>query len=188
MPNTKAIKFEAVPATACWGIENCKEFFFLAMTRKPFLLRLKLVPSTTKTTIFFLDSSGVVSRTFDQWRDMLNDAYKLIKSLRAEHFESRAKTRKSLGEKEKAESYCLNATFSLDLTQAELHEAQEAMNAMSLSRASESAGKEHKMQTCKKGISTRLLSRSLGKTALRGFGRREPLAIKPACRGHRRLR
>ncbi len=27
VPNTKARKFELVPATACWGIENCKDLF-----------------------------------------------------------------------------------------------------------------------------------------------------------------
>jgi hypothetical protein len=27
VPNSKDRKFEAVPATACWGIENCKELF-----------------------------------------------------------------------------------------------------------------------------------------------------------------
>ncbi len=39
---------------------------------------------------------------------MLNDAYKIIESLRAELFKSRVETQTALGEKEKAESECLN--------------------------------------------------------------------------------
>ncbi len=53
-------------------------------------------------------SCGVVSRTLDHWRNMLDDAYKLIESLRAEVFKSRAQTQKALSEKEKAENDCLN--------------------------------------------------------------------------------
>jgi hypothetical protein len=65
---------------------------------------------------------------------MLDDAFKLIESLRAKFFKSRSETQKALGEKEKAESDCLNATLKLDQTQAKLYEAQEAMNAMSKDR------------------------------------------------------
>jgi hypothetical protein len=65
---------------------------------------------------------------------MLNDAFKLIESLRSELFRSRAETQKALGEKEKAESECLNAKLKLDQAQATLLEAQEAMNAMSKDR------------------------------------------------------
>ncbi len=62
---------------------------------------------------------------------MLDDAFKLIESLRAELFKSRAETQKALGEKEKAESERINAKLKLDQVQATLLEAQEAMNAMS---------------------------------------------------------
>jgi hypothetical protein len=70
-------------------------------------------------------SSGIVSRTLEHWRDLLDDASRLIESLRAELFksraeaqeallksraeaqealaESRSETQKALNEKEKAE-------------------------------------------------------------------------------------
>ncbi len=34
MPNTKTRKFEGVPATACWGIQNCKELFGLGSDKE----------------------------------------------------------------------------------------------------------------------------------------------------------
>ncbi len=94
------------------------------------------------------------------------DAFKLIKSLRAELFKSRAETQQALGEKAKAESECINAKLKLDQAQASLLEAQQAMNAMSkdrrsnLERALEAATKGIKMQTCRKELSAKLLSRS----------------------------
>ncbi len=66
---------------------------------------------------FLFGSSGIVSLTLDHWRDLLNDAFKLIESLRAELFKSRAKTQKALGEKEKAESECIHAKLKLDLAE-----------------------------------------------------------------------
>jgi hypothetical protein len=102
---------------------------------------------------------------------MLNDAYKIIESLRAELFKSRAKTQTELCEKEKAESKCLNAKLKLDQEQATLLEVQEAMNAMlkdqrrNLEQAFETAAKGIQMQTCMKELSAGLLSRSPGKTA-----------------------
>ncbi len=53
-PNPKDLEFNPVPATTCWGNENCKELFGLAMTRKLFLLHLKQKP--VKTTIFFSEA------------------------------------------------------------------------------------------------------------------------------------
>jgi transposase len=100
---------------------------------------------------------------------MLDDAFKLIESLRAELFKSRAKIQKALGEKEKAESERINATLKLDQAQATLLE--KAMNAMSknrrrnLERAFETATRGNKIQTCRKELYARLLSRSPGKTA-----------------------
>ncbi len=68
-------------------------------------------------------SSGIVSRTLDHWRELLDDAFKLIESLRAELFKSRAEAQKALGEKEKAESECIHAKLKLD------DSAQEALHA-----------------------------------------------------------
>ena len=44
---------------------------------------------------------------------LLDDDNKLIESLRAELFKSRAETQKALAEKEKAQSECTNATLKL---------------------------------------------------------------------------
>ena len=99
----------------------------------PFLgksISLSTCTDDTKSNLLF-GSSGIVSRTLDHWRDLLDAAFKLIESLRAELFKSRAETQKALGEKEKAESECINAKLKLDQVQASLLEAQEAMNAMS---------------------------------------------------------
>jgi hypothetical protein len=60
---------------------------------------------------------------------LLDDAFKLIESLRAELFKSRAEAQKTLGEKEKAESECINAKRKLDQMQARLDRAQEALHA-----------------------------------------------------------
>ena len=126
VPNTKKRNFEAVPATACWGIENCKELFGLGNDKEATSAAFEAGTSENKNNILF-GSSGIVSRTLDHWRDMLNDAFKLIESLRAELFKSRAETQKALGEKEKAESERINATLKLDQAQATLLETQEAM-------------------------------------------------------------
>ncbi len=66
--------------------------------------------SDNKNKLFF-DNNGIVSRTLDLWRDMLNDADKLIESLRAELFKWRAKTQKALVKKQKAESGDIHATL-----------------------------------------------------------------------------
>ncbi len=63
---------------------------------------------------------------------MLNDAYKLIESLRAELFKSRAETQKALCEKEKAEGECINAKLKLDQAQATLLEARHCPDAVYL--------------------------------------------------------
>ncbi len=51
---------------------------------------------------------------------MLDDAFKLIESLRAELFKSCAEAQKALGEKEKAESECIHSKLKLDQMQARL--------------------------------------------------------------------
>ncbi len=87
---------------------------------------------------------------------MLNDADRLIESLRAELFKSRAEaqeallksraegqealavsraeTQKALAEKEKAESECVVAALKLDQTQARLDTAQDSLNRMAKDR------------------------------------------------------
>ena len=49
-------------------------------------------------------SGGMLSRMLEYWEGLLDDAFKLIESLRAELFKSRAETQEVLGEKEKAEA------------------------------------------------------------------------------------
>ena len=46
----------------------------------------------------FFGSSGIVYRTLDHWRDLLDEAFKLIESLRAELFKSRAEAQQALAE------------------------------------------------------------------------------------------
>jgi hypothetical protein len=82
-PSTKARKFEAVPATACWGIENCKELFGLGNDKEAISAASEARTGENKNNFLF-GSSWVVSWTLDHWRDMLNDAFKLIESLDAE--------------------------------------------------------------------------------------------------------
>ncbi len=128
MPNTKPRKFEGVPATACWGIENYKELFCLGSDKEALSAAFEAGTDDTKGNLLF-GSSGIVSRTLDHWREWLDDAFKLIKSLRAELFKSRAEAQKALGEKEKAESECIHAKLKLDQMQARLDSAQEALHA-----------------------------------------------------------
>jgi hypothetical protein len=124
-----------------------------------------------------------VSRTLDHWEALLNDAFKLIESLRAELFKSRAETEKALNEKDKAQSECTHATLKLEQTQTKLDDAQKALDAMAKGRraraaqeAFDAADNEHGMRGVKKGIATMLLSRSQGKTLMERLkARRTPL-------------
>ena len=129
VPNQKERDFRAVPATACWGIENCKELFGLVNDKEALSAAFEAGTGENKKNLLF-GSSGLVSRTLDHWRELLDDAFKLIESLRAELFKSRAETQKALGEKEKAESKCIHATLKLDLTLARLDTAQKVLDAM----------------------------------------------------------
>jgi hypothetical protein len=65
-------------------------------------------------------SSGIVSRTLDHWRALLDDAFMRIENLSTELFKSRAETQKALAEKEKAERECIHAKLKLDQMQANL--------------------------------------------------------------------
>ncbi len=85
MPNEKDRDFKAVPATACWGIQNCKELFGLGTdkTHKSAISAAFEAGTAENKNNLLFGSSGIVSRTLDHWRDMLDDAFKLIESLRA---------------------------------------------------------------------------------------------------------
>jgi hypothetical protein len=133
----------------CWGIENCKELFGLGNDKEDISAVSEAGTGDNKSNLLF-GSRGIVSLTLNHWKHMLNDAYKLIDSLRTELFKLRSETQKALGEKEKTESKCINAKLKLDQAQATLLEAQEAMNAMSkdlrkrdLIKVFEAAEKEH---------------------------------------------
>ncbi len=75
-----------------------------------------------------------MSHTLDHWRELFDDAFKLIESLRAELFKSRAETQKALGEKEKAQSECIHAKLKSNQIQAQLDNAQEALHARAQDR------------------------------------------------------
>ena len=128
VPNTKKRNFEGVPASACWGMENCKELFGLRSDKEALSAAFEAGTDDTKGNLLF-GSSGIVSRTLDHWRELLDDAFKLIESLRAELFKSRAEAQKALGEKEKAESEFIHAKLKLDQMQARLDSAEEALHA-----------------------------------------------------------
>jgi hypothetical protein len=132
-PNTKARKFEGVPAETCWGIENCRELFGCANDKEALSAAFEAGNGDNNKNLLF-GSSGIVSRTLDHWKDLLEDAFKLIDSLRTELFRSRAETEKAIREKEQAESDRLHATLKLDQTQARLDTAQKALDEMAKDR------------------------------------------------------
>jgi hypothetical protein len=171
VPNTKKRNFEGVPATACWGIENCKELFGLGSDKEALSAAFEAGTSDNKANLLF-GSSGIVSRRLDHWRALLDDAFKLIENLRAELFKSRAETQKALGEKEKAERECIHAKLKLDQMQANLDDAQ-ALHARAQDRrarevegAFDQAEKEYGIRKAKAAITAGLLSRSPGKNTM----------------------
>ena len=200
VPNTKRRNFEGVPATACWGIENCKELFGLGSDKEALSAAFEAGTDDNKGNLLF-GSSGIVSRTLDHWRDLLDDAFKLIESLRAELFklrseaqealaESRAETQKALAEthnalaeKEKAEGERLHAVLKLGQTQARLDDAQKALDTRVNDRQSravqgafDAAESALGMRLAAKGIAEKLLSLSPGKTPMERLkARRTPL-------------
>ncbi len=97
-----------VHAGVCWGIENCKNLFGLGSDKEDLSAAFEAGADDTKRNLLF-GSSGIVSRTLDHWRELLDDAFKLIESLRAELFKS---TMKVLDEKEKVESECIHAKLN----------------------------------------------------------------------------
>jgi hypothetical protein len=141
VPNTKKRNFEGVPASACWGIDIVRNCLVLAVTRKPYL------QSTDyhKRNLLF-GSSGIVSRTLDHWREVLDDAFKLIESLRAELFKLCAETQKALGEKDRAESECFHAKLKM-----------EKMRATAAQNAFQQADQQYSMRKAKGQITSCLL-------------------------------
>jgi hypothetical protein len=174
MPNQKDRDFKAVPASACWGIEDYKELFGLGSDTEVLSAAFEACTNDHKKNLLF-GSSGIVSRTLDHGRGLLDNAFKLIESLRAELFKSRAETQKALGEKEKAESECIHAKLQLDQMQAHLDNAQEALHARAQDRrarevqgAFDQADREYRVRIAKRlaEITARLLSRSPGKNRM----------------------
>ena len=53
VPNTRARKFEAVPATACWGIENCKELFGLGSGKEAWSAAFEVGTDVNKKNLLF---------------------------------------------------------------------------------------------------------------------------------------
>ncbi len=88
------------------------------MTRKPYLQRLKPVNTDDYKRNLHFGSSGIVSHALDHWREMLNNTFKLIESLLAELFKSRAETQKALGENKRAESECIHAKLKMEQMRA----------------------------------------------------------------------
>ena len=106
---------KGVPATACWGMENCREMFGLGSDKAALSAAFEAGTNDNKGNLLF-GSSGIISRTLDHWRELLDDAFKLIESLRAELIKSRDETQKALDEKERAERECIHARIRCRLT------------------------------------------------------------------------
>jgi len=164
VPNTKKRNFEGVPASACWGIENCKELFGLGNDKEAISAAFDAGIDDHKTNLLF-GSSGIVSRTLDHWRGLLDDAFKLIENLRAELFKSRAETQKALCEKERAESELIHAKLKMDQMRATA--AQDAFH---------QADQQYIMRKAKERIASLLLSGTPGKNQMdRLKARKTPL-------------
>ncbi len=151
MPNKKDWDFKAVPASACWGIENCKELFGLGSETEALPAAFEAGSADYKRNLLF-GSSGIVLRTLDHGRELLDDAFKLIESLREELFKSRAKTQKALGEKERAESEWIHAKLKM-----------QQMRATAAQNAFQQADQQYSMRKAKGQITSWLLSGSPGK-------------------------
>jgi hypothetical protein len=99
-PNTKASEFKVVAAAVCWGLLNCRKFSGFHSDKESISAVFEV--DSVKNRVF--SSSGLVSLFVKlwHWETLLNDAFKLIESLREELFKSRAGTQKVLSEKENA--------------------------------------------------------------------------------------
>ena len=105
------------------GLENCKELFGLASDKDSISAAFEV--NSSKNLLF--GGSGLLSRTLEHWEALLKDASKLIESLRAELFKSRA-------EKEQAESERIHAALKLAQMQSKLDDAKNALDAMAKDR------------------------------------------------------
>jgi hypothetical protein len=59
MPNEKDQDFKAVPATACWGIQNCKELFGLGTDKSAISAVFEACTDENKNNLLF-GSRGIV--------------------------------------------------------------------------------------------------------------------------------
>ena len=75
-PNPKDREFKPVPAAACWGLENCREFFALNSDKES--ISAAFAVEISKNLLF--GSSGLVTRTLEHWKALLKDASRLIES------------------------------------------------------------------------------------------------------------
>ena len=100
-PNAKPRKFEGVPAPTCWGIENCTDLFKLKNDKEALSVAFEAGSGDNNKNLLF-GSNGIVTRTLDHWKALLNDASRLIENLREELFKSRAEAGKALGDSEEA--------------------------------------------------------------------------------------
>ncbi len=69
------------------GIENCKEMFGLGNYKEAIsaVFEASTGDNNLKNNLLF-SSSWIVSQTLYHWKDVLDDAYKLMESLRKELF------------------------------------------------------------------------------------------------------
>ncbi len=89
------------------GALRNEETLVLAQIRVQYQQHLK--PARAKTKTAFFSAAAELYRGRSATGERLDDVFKLIASLGAELFKSRAETQKALGEREKAESECINA-------------------------------------------------------------------------------
>ena len=76
-------------------MENFKETFGLGNDKEAISAAFEAGTDGNQGNLLF-GSSGIVTRTLDHWKDLLDEAFKLIESLRSELFKSRAETQKAL--------------------------------------------------------------------------------------------
>jgi hypothetical protein len=81
MPSQKDLDFKAVPPSACCGIENCKELFGLGSDKEALSAVFEAGTYDHKRNLLF-GRSGIISRTLDHWRELLDDAFRLIEHKR----------------------------------------------------------------------------------------------------------
>jgi hypothetical protein len=178
-PPQRARDFRGVQVTTCCGIENCREFFGLDNDKEALSAAFEAGSGDNNKNLLF-GSSGIVSRTLDHWKDLLEDAFKLIDSLRTELFKSRtelfksrAETEIALSEKEAAETERVYAKLKLTQAEAKLEEAQKSLDEMAKAQrenatrsAFSAAEGAFASQMMKKELASRLQSLYPGKSCM----------------------